>query len=1316
MRIHSKTPPKIHSTTQGTTPRNTPRNIRASMNPMSFVILVIGLIAFVSSCAPPPVSVETPALTGPSAPGTVSNLSIRDSNIEQDSFVIKWNTPVNTGTKPDGSKVDLLALDYLIYYLEESREYEEPVTAEYIRQNSVVQSHTVKGVSQARVTELKAYTRYLITVASYNSFARLETMSSEVLDIETGVPTEIKSVLSTRSYHSTEASMTPEGLGSALRDSGPFALTDGMSIVTVTDMNYDEYTIHFGSAPDNYSESYQKAPSGGLLQISKSDLTTNSFSFVDGAVIGISGPDVEGIVLIAMYHPLNIYGSQDLQAIRMDLGQDYTLKKNVEFPPTNAGTSNYEVVGDDSNPFTGRLSGAGYTITGLQIESSGDFQGLFGTIEVDAADTVAVQNIVLRNFKVTGNAYVGALSGWMKRGTIDSVNVEASDANAGKIEVSGSIAIDGINRGYGGGLFGRVGTGATGTQVRIQNTSSGVAVLGTGTESNRIGGLAGEINKDSIVAGYASGDVSGMSSVGGLVGYLDTDSTVAGYASGDVSGISSVGGLVGYLDTNSTVSGYASGDVSGTSSVGGLVGTNNGSASGYARSVVRRSSGTEISIKKTVGENIGTSATYSSTFESQLYEGDTGIVSLIGISGDSGGDNGISVPFNSQTTQSTFDELVFGTELGEWTWVANDRWPAINIGDTKPADEQALEICIFSPSVDRCRLAANLRVDSYYGTEADVFPIGLGQAIADSGMFAMANDVAVVTIVGLADGEYTIYFGPAINDYSGGSYQKTATSGILTILKSELATNAFSFVDRAVIGISGLSVADTQHIATYVPSNIYNHQDLQAMRKDLDRDYELDRDIDFYSVNEGTSSITNNYETVGNESTPFTGTLNGAGHAIRGLETSTSNDYQGLFGVMEADTVDTVVAQDLVFYNFKVTGNAAVGSLAGWIKRGTVMDVYIEVSDAKAGKIEVSGDIAIGGIKYGYGGGLLGRAGTGAADMQVRMRNIHSVIAVSGTGTDSNRIGGLIGETGSDVDLTEIYVEGKVTGDDYIGGLVGYNSGTVSGRGRGNVREHVTGGSNSVGGLAGYNSGTVVGLVTGSMKGYDQVGGLAGSNTGTVIGYMAGFFVTGTNQVGGLVGFNNGGKVAGYSIRAVAGFSQVGGMVGRSTGGIVEGYARDIVRRLGGTAQSFGKTIGSRSGGVTDATRHADYHSLLYGPAVLSSEEEIVNVDGVIVTEIVTRWRNTEFEGPHTGSDGREIYVYRFYKYEFDVIRSTIFPYPVLTPGLDFGEEIGQWTWVVKYDYDGYTEEHSGHLWPAINIGDYLKLAREQPLVRQANR
>jgi hypothetical protein len=123
-------------------------------------------------------------------------------------------------------------------------------------------------------------------------------------------------------------------------------------------------------------------------------------------------------------------------------------------------------------------------------------------------------------------------------------------------------------------------------------------------------------------------------------------------------------------------------------------------------------------------------------------------------------------------------------------------------------------------------------------------------------------------------------------------------------------------------------------------------------------------------------------------------------------------------------------------------------------------------------------------------------------------------------------------------------INANVQGSDYIGALVGTNSGTViSCHMRGTVR-----GDRTIGGLVGGNHGTISSCsATGSVSITNIfVGGLCGQNfiNGSISRSYSASDVTGGTYAGGLCGFNGGAVSDGYAAGSVTGGSCVGGLCG----------------------------------------------------------------------------------------------------------------------------------------------------------------------------
>jgi hypothetical protein len=195
---------------------------------------------------------------------------------------------------------------------------------------------------------------------------------------------------------------------------------------------------------------------------------------------------------------------------------------------------------------------------------------------------------------------------------------------------------------------------------------------------------------------------------------------------------------------------------------------------------------------------------------------------------------------------------------------------------------------------------------------------------------------------------------------------------------------------------------------------------------------------------------------------------------------------------------------------------------------------------------------------------------------------------------------GLFGGVGSGGVVENVGLENvNINGHEYVGGLVGYNWGTVTNcysTGTVSSNEHIFLGYNYVGGLVGQNQGAVSNCYsTGSVSGYYYAGGLVGFNGGTVSNSYSTSSVSGTHKVGGLVGYNPGTVSNSYFTGSVSGYQDVGGLVGLlgSIGTVSNSYSTSSVsgtykvgglvgRNDRGTVSSCYST-GTVSGGGDDA-------------------------------------------------------------------------------------------------------------------------------------
>lgn len=164
------------------------------------------------------------------------------------------------------------------------------------------------------------------------------------------------------------------------------------------------------------------------------------------------------------------------------------------------------------------------------------------------------------------------------------------------------------------------------------------------------------------------------------------------------------------------------------------------------------------------------------------------------------------------------------------------------------------------------------------------------------------------------------------------------------------------------------------------------------------------------------------------------------------------------------------------------------------------------------------------------------------------VENSYAIGTVTGTG---DFVGGLIGRNGGGT-VENSYTMGSVTGYEYVGGLIGQNHGSVINSGStGNVT-----GSHFIGGLVGENYENLVkySYATGQVSGEILVGGLVGYNHGSVSNSYATGSVFGNRKVGGLVGYNQDSLSNSYATGDVTGNEYVGGLVGDLSGSVTNSY------------------------------------------------------------------------------------------------------------------------------------------------------------------
>ena len=218
---------------------------------------------------------------------------------------------------------------------------------------------------------------------------------------------------------------------------------------------------------------------------------------------------------------------------------------------------NWEPIGNDTTQYTGTFDGCGYSITGLTIDSTGQYVGLFGYIGADGTvknlTVSASENGIKANYS-SNFGCVGAVAG-QSDGTITNCTFAS-----GSVTGSGNYACVG----------GIVGNFSNGT---ISNCTNNGKVVGN-NDNGRSGGICGVNNNSGncIISNCTNNREISGAYAGGIVGmnYVAVSNCIN---TGSINGEMDAGGIAGgnYASISNCVS---TGNVTGgaTYNKGGIAG------------------------------------------------------------------------------------------------------------------------------------------------------------------------------------------------------------------------------------------------------------------------------------------------------------------------------------------------------------------------------------------------------------------------------------------------------------------------------------------------------------------------------------------------------------------------------------------------------------------------------------------------------------------------------------------------------------------------------------------------------------------------
>lgn len=317
--------------------------------------------------------------------------------------------------------------------------------------------------------------------------------------------------------------------------------------------------------------------------------------------------------------PYLIYSAADLQGVSKS--GYYKVMNDIDLTSwisKNSPTKGWVSIGRSGTEST-YIDGDGHKITGLWINTTEDYTGLFSnfnngtiknlTVEVASGKQVkggnytgilvgrnangTIQNVVVRG-NVKGTVNVGGVVGYSENNTLNTITYEGqvssttADARMGGIagyaksntvsscRVEATMNSTGANA-YVGGAFGYASGSMTKTLCHTSTTTSGTG--------SRVGGLLGRgtVNISQSLTTGSITSTGNESYTGGLVGYAEGNISDC-YSASIVTGTLYTAGLVAY-STSAINRSYAKGDATGVLNGAGVVAQLDGAAAKVQNSV-----------------------------------------------------------------------------------------------------------------------------------------------------------------------------------------------------------------------------------------------------------------------------------------------------------------------------------------------------------------------------------------------------------------------------------------------------------------------------------------------------------------------------------------------------------------------------------------------------------------------------------------------------------------------------------------------------------------------------------------------------------
>lgn len=549
--------------------------------------------------------------------------------------------------------------------------------------------------------------------------------------------------------------------------------------------------------------------------------------------------------------------------------------------------------------------------------------------------------------------------------------------------------------------------------------------------------------------GLTNTSITGNSYVGGLVGYVTNASVLYCFTTGEITGTGdNVGGLIGRHCCENLNNCFSRAIVHGNDVVGGLIGNQ------YSDNTLQfcYAQGQVLATQSAVGGLFG--SVYTAINESSYWDTEeSGLSNAYGTITGSGTVEAWGKTTLQMKQQSTYTGWDFAGETANGTndywvyeWNYNDGFPRLYY-PTKITTQAASNVGELQADCNIEVTFTGITLSTDYGFCWDTLssPNVSGNHVSYGAPTATGTYSSTVT--GLNPGK-TYYYRSYYTNEFGTKY-----------------SNQVSFTTDEIGKWPGGEGTESN---PYRIANLDNLYWLSMHSGYWNLLYVQTADINAAGTKTWDSGA--GFSPIGNNGTKFTGTYNGQKYEIDSLYViRPSASYVGFFGYTDGAIIDS-----LGITNDSIVGSGYVGGFVGRTSSNSQIAYCYATGTVRA--------------NAGYSGGFAGYIGSSGL-----ISNCYSQVDIYSTSYD---VGGFAGISYSPI--SNCYSSGTVTGDDYVGGFIGFVS-----------------------------SGTEIlnCYARGQVTGDDKVGGFAGNiYLGSIAkSYCSGFVSGGTSNTYGFVGNNQSG-------------------------------------------------------------------------------------------------------------------------------------------------------------------------------------------------